>query len=163
MRDEALEQEFRGLRPGQYRLTSKQTRRYNCIAWAAGDNTRWWWPTRFQNEYWPPELPRVVTLQNFIDAFALQGYEPCDGPSQEENFEKVAIYVNAEGTPTHAARQLPCGFWASKLGNYVDIEHLLPEDVATTEAGESSYGTVATWMKRPSGHPLPVIRPSELL
>ena len=32
--------------------------------------------------------------------------------------------------PTHAARQLPNGWWTSKLGPSFDIEHATPEAVA---------------------------------
>jgi hypothetical protein len=36
--------------------------------------------------------------------------------------EKVALYA-VDAVPTHAARQLPNGWWTSKLGPNVDIEH----------------------------------------
>ncbi len=44
---------------------------YNCIAFAAGDQNRWWWP-HFNKfcYYWPPHLPREPvnqeTLENFM-------------------------------------------------------------------------------------------------
>ena len=37
-----LEAMFPGLAQGNY--ASGRSRRYNCIAWAAGDSANWWWP-----------------------------------------------------------------------------------------------------------------------
>jgi hypothetical protein len=47
--------------------------------------------------------------------------------------------------PRHAARQLPNGRWASKLGREDDVEH-------DSEKGVSgdNYGTVVAYMKRPA-------------
>ena len=41
---EPIDAIFPGLRNSAYRVTSPAARDYNCIAWAAGDATRWWWP-----------------------------------------------------------------------------------------------------------------------
>ncbi len=54
--------------------------RYNCIAWAAGENHRRWWPADWDTVtfYWPPHLPRQPlgkeTLENFVRAFESLGY-----------------------------------------------------------------------------------------
>ena len=50
-------------------------------------------------------------------------HENCESGDLEVGFEKVAIYAQADGAPTHAARQLPDGTWTSKLGQEVDIGH----------------------------------------
>lgn len=123
-----------------YRLTSPQTPRYNCIAWAAGD-TRKWWPDPSPYAYWPPSIPRENTLTRFVEAFQTLGYEPCESADLEQEYEKVALY--ADGFPTHAARQLADGAWTSKLGSEEDIEHGMPAGVE----GEQ-YGSVAQVMKR---------------
>ena len=68
---------------------------------------------------------------------------PCENSHIESGFEKVAVYVDAEGRPTHVARQLPNGLWTSKLGKSQDIEHEL-EGVTG-----SVYGSVAQFLKRP--------------
>ena len=35
-------------------VVSEQKNRYNCIAWTAGDNTKWWWPSQEKGiSYWP--------------------------------------------------------------------------------------------------------------
>jgi hypothetical protein len=39
-----LEALFPGLRGTDYRISSPQDRKYNCIAWAVGDTRSWWWP-----------------------------------------------------------------------------------------------------------------------
>jgi hypothetical protein len=84
-----------------------------------------------------------VSLDAFIKAFGTLGFIPCDDPYMEQGYEKVALYVDHDGKPTHAARQLPNGRWTSKLGKIEDIEHEL-EGVTG-----SVYGSVAQILKRP--------------
>jgi hypothetical protein len=79
-----------------------------------------------------------------VQAFATLGFISCDDDTVESGFEKIAIYVNNQGKPTHAARQLGDGRWSSKLGNAVDIAHSL---VGLTN---SAYGSVAQILKRHS-------------
>ncbi|MGK7876268.1 MAG: hypothetical protein AB4426_24125 [Xenococcaceae cyanobacterium] len=129
-----------------YEITSPDTIDYNCIAWAAGDQESWWWPDKNEQDYWPPGIKREETLPAFIDAFQTIGYELCESESLEEEFEKVAIYIDENSKPKHAARQLPNGKWTSKLGNWEDIEHESLDGLV----GEY-YGTVAQIMKRPMG------------
>jgi hypothetical protein len=47
----------------------------------------------------------------------------------------VALYA-LEETPTHASRQLSSGWWSSKLGPSIDIEHATPGAVAGGVYGE---------------------------
>src|SRR5260370_5589590 len=101
----------------------------NCIAWAAGDTTDWWWPDEADNPdsaYWPPGAPRVESLEAFRLAFATLGYVVCDHDHVETRYEKIALFSQA-GVPKHAARQLLSGRWTSKLGPMEDIEHALPD------------------------------------
>ena len=114
---------FPNLAASRYRVTSEETAGYNCIALAAGTTNAWWWPDAGGEYYWPGQVPREETLEAFVRTFALAGYEACDEMRLEAGFEKVAIYVDAAGTPTHAARQLESGEWTSKLGSWEDIEH----------------------------------------
>lgn len=141
-----LEQGCPRLPQSTYRQTSPRTKRYNCIAWAAGDSTRWWWPPHplVGGSHWPDGLPGDVTLENFERAYETLGYRRCHGPELEDGLEKVAVYA-LNGTPTHAARQLASGRWTSKCGESFDIEHPLAEDV-----GGGVYGEVAFYMSRPS-------------
>jgi len=127
-----------------YDLTSPETPFYNCIAWAAGDTARWWWPDPNDQYYWPAGIPRHETLQAFILLFKNIGYTVCEDAKYEDAFEKVAIYVDdLTGKPTHAARQVAYGRWTSKLGNLVDIEH----DINGVSGRR--YGSIAAVMKRP--------------
>lgn len=136
---------FPNLGEGSYETTSPPTPEYNCIAWAAEEDDRWWWPSRHAtNAYWPPGLPRAETLENFRSAFRTLGYEPANDDKPEAGFEKVALYADANGTPTHMARQLETGVWTSKLGQAQDIEHVTLQDL---EGGV--YGYVAQVLKRP--------------
>lgn len=121
----SLEDEFPGLKEEGYRVTSPDGPGYNCIAWAAGDTARWWWPGRAPFAFWPEGVERAETVDAFVEAFRSLGFEPCKEPTLEAGVEKVAIFVDADGRPRHAARQLPNGRWTSKLGRREDIEHAL--------------------------------------
>lgn len=144
-----MNQEIEGLFPRlateRYRMASPRTPRYNCIAWAAGDDTAWWEPDPMDLYYWPDAVPRQLTLEAYTRAFRTLGYTPCDTAEFEPGFEKIAIYVDNNGTPTHAARQLPNGRWTSKLGNLEDIEHTTLEGLTG-----AVYGSVGLILKRKS-------------
>ena len=115
---------FPRLHPGNHEITSPSTPRYNCIAWAAGDDRRSWWPDVDEVAYWPSNVARVETMEAFVEAFQTLGYLTCEDSEFEPGNEKVALYAH-RGMPTHAARQLPDGRWSSKLGRSVDIAHTL--------------------------------------
>lgn len=126
-RDRNIDGWFPAAAKDGYKLRSDPDDDYNCIAWAASVTAIPWWPTDppLDGVYWPPAAPRETTLQAFIEAYATIGYKPCgkDG-SLQRGYEKIAIYVGADGKPTHAARQLSDGLWTSKLGPYRDITTL---------------------------------------
>ena len=67
----------------------------------------------------------------------------CLSDSLESGFEKIALFVDPSGMPTHAARQLTDGRWTSKLGASVDIEHSL------RDLEGDQYGRVALVLRRP--------------
>ena len=130
------------LHQDEYRITSPESDRYNCIAWAAGDATRRWWPGE-PDYYWPPDAPSAETMESFQAVFAALGYRECATAEWEPGYEKVALFAK-DGWPTHAARQLPNGHWRSKPGRWEDIEH------HTLQALVSSlYGGVACLLRRP--------------
>ena len=120
----AFEANFPRLLEDGYAITSPPDRRYNCIAWAAGDQTRWWWPDASECGYWPEGVSREWTTSAFIAALATLGYAVCATSELTDGVEKVALYV-ANGRPTHAARQLADGQWTSKCGRAEDIRHVL--------------------------------------
>ena len=139
---ERLEALFPRLRGTAYRITSPASDVYNCIAWAASDTEHWWWPGDSARTYWPFGVPRLETLEAFRDAFATLGYVVCAQADLEPGFEKVALFADADGTPTHAARQLRDGTWTSKLGLSEDIQHSLEALAGAV------YGSVVQILKR---------------
>lgn len=138
---------FPNLTNNNHNVTSPKTRSYNCIAWAAGDDERWWWPDPFKTSYWPPGTNRGESLQDFMDAYSQLGYVRCSNGTLEVGLEKIAIFAttSAEGyKPAHAARQLESGCWTSKIGEEEDISHTNVRDVECSE-----YGQVVVFMSRP--------------
>ena len=117
-----LKSAFPNLETEGYQETSPASGKYNCIAWAAGVTSEWWWPDPNGAYPWPAGVPRAVTIDAFLQAFATQGFQSCETSDLETGFEKIAIF-SLQGKPTHAARQLPDGLWSSKLGKYLDITH----------------------------------------
>ena len=136
-----LKVEFPCLTETNYHITSPQDVKYNCIAWAAGEDDIWWWPDDMLSAYWPDTVPRQTTLEAFIQAFATKGYSPCKDGTLAQGFEKIALYALSE-KPTHAARQLPDGNWTSKLGRNHDIDHTLDA------LNGPQYGSVAVFLRR---------------
>ena len=134
-----------------YEVTSLETvdyRRpvYNCIAFAADDETQWWWPDEHGESYWP-EVERKVHRSSFIEAFRTLGYEVCAHGKLEERYEKIVFYEK-DGVPTHAAKQTLSGTWKSKLGEWEDIEHATVQAVQTVNR-IGRYGEAAIYMRRP--------------
>lgn len=138
-----METIFPMLRSSVYKITSPATIAYNCIAWAAGESDKCWWPDPFNQYYWPSGILREVTIKAFINAFELLGYSICEDASYETGYEKVAIYTKIDGMPTHAARQIDPEKWTSKLGQCEDIEH----DINALSGDQ--YGQPVIYMKRP--------------
>lgn len=144
-----LQKIFPNLQPGTFAITSKDADDYNCIAWAAGDTQRWWWPIDAQHAYWPKGHPKRVTLENFINTFRKElGYRPCKDGSLQRGYEKLAIYVDSHGLPTHMARQLSNGVWSSKLGELEDIAHVSLHGIE-----QPDYGSPQCFLRRhPPGY-----------
>jgi hypothetical protein len=104
-------------------------------------------PGKTKGYYWPPDL-NDDSLDSWIEVFRLHGYKICDNGDFEPGFEKVAIYVDADGFTSHVAKQdVVLGKWASKLGKTGhDIVHDTLELLAGNEGDE--YGEVKAFMKR---------------
>lgn len=148
-----LEQEFDNLGEHDYdhNDVSPATPRYNCIAWAAGENHRRWWPADWDTVtyYWPPHLSREPfgreTLDNFLAAFRSLGYKVCKSPKLENGVEKIAIFATPQHVPTHASRQTETGEWLSKCGVlHEDIKH----NTLFAVEGPSGYGKAIKFMKK---------------
>lgn len=145
MKNERIENLFPNLKTSGYSVTSEKSKKYNCIAWAAGETSEWW----DLYQYWPPGVSRSNTLDSFTKAFESLGYVICESSELENGYEKVSIYANEEGKPKHAARQLSSGRWSSKLGALEDIEHELDG------LNNSDYGYSTVIMKRPETQLIP--------
>jgi hypothetical protein len=65
---------FPNSRIDPFLITSPQTSSYNCIAWAFGDNSKWYWPDSSNIYFWPSDIPRQETLDSFIKLFESIGY-----------------------------------------------------------------------------------------
>ena len=134
-----LEIEFPNLSQTSYQITSPHDKKYNCIAWAARDQNNWWWPI---GAFWPPRVQRALSLDAFVEAYATIRYSPCENGEYEDGFEKVAIYVDSNHEPKHAARQIGKDIWTSKLGRDIDLSHEL-------EGLEgAAYGSAVMFLKR---------------
>jgi len=138
---------FPSLNSDNHSITSKATRQYNCLAWAARETSRRWEPDRLGIYYWPSGVPRTLTVDAFVRAYGTLGFRLCFDGSLEPEIEKIAIFVIERGDskiPTHAALQLASGEWTSKLGDCEDISH------ATVEAVSGPiYGKPFCYLSRP--------------
>jgi hypothetical protein len=145
--------EFPNLKDSDYKITSEYSEEYNCLAWAVGDVDQRWDPDEMDQYYWPPGVPREVTVAAVVAAFQTKGFEPSPDSSLEEGIEKIAIYATSDGRPTHAARQLKNGHWTSKLGNCEDVEHetldCLTGEVRDAQGRIMCYGRPVCYMRRP--------------
>jgi len=93
--------------------------------------------------YWPSDEILDCDVSHFIKAFELKGYSVCDACDFDPNYRKIALYVKNNSTEcTHAARERRNGFWTSKLGEYVDIQHGTPHAIES-----EVYGEVYCFMK----------------
>ena len=139
---------FPSLFPENHRVINSPSRLYNCIAWAAGFTDRQLWPgvpeLEEEGVQWPADLPQDESLGSVVAFFESLGYQQCDDPDLEDEFEKVAVFAD-EDDLTHASKQLPSGWWTSKMGwNGVTIEH---DSLACIEG--SQYGQAVLFLKRP--------------
>ncbi len=146
-----IDEVFPALAKGGFQFTSPVDKRYNCIAHAAGDTAKWWWPlpADVPEVYWPAGVLRAETLTAFRGAFASIGFVDCDNGDVETGIEKIAIFTNDQDVPLHAARQHANGRWTSKLGEREDIEHSLRDLEGVV------YGTVVLIMNRPLAKAVP--------
>lgn len=142
-RDLMVETLFPGLAHAPYEVTSPFDPSYNCIAWAAGDNSRWWEPDPMGIYYWPDGVPRTYELSSYQAAFASIGFVSTSSETFSDRAIRVALFAKGN-TAKHASRQLGPERWTSKLGQDVDISHLLH-----SLSGEI-YGKVALLMAKPT-------------
>lgn len=125
---------------------------YNCVAFAADDTLRWWWPANELGYYWPPNVPVQEDLPSFIACFKSLNYEECGlNEFLENGFEKVAIYVDGNNIPKHVAKQFVYdnGYWRSKLADADCISHTLGGLSGLFNGMQyANYGNVAIILRR---------------
>ena len=145
MPEEHYHYDFPNLRHEDWQRTSEPAN-YNCIAFAAGDVTRFWWPNPFfpepSDDFWPTGTPQEETVAAVVLAFSTCGYAPCEDGTLESGVEKVAIYALRDAVK-HAALQQENGKWRSKLGPHEDIETTLKGLIGPC------YGQVVQFLARP--------------
>ena len=137
-----IERAFPVLTASGYEITSEITDLYNCVAWAAGDDTDWW--SHEPEYYWPEWAPRSPEVEALVQVFVGLGYTVCDSAEKESGYDKVALYAR-DGEWQHAARQLEDGQGTSKVGPFEDITHPSLENLTN-----ETYGNVYCIMRRPS-------------
>jgi hypothetical protein len=125
---------------GNWTCASKRTRKYNCFAFAVGDETQRWEPYGY---HWPKGAKKGYALDCLVEACRTEGFELCADGSLLEDREKIAIYTNDQSGFVHAARQEPDGRWKSKLGDEEDIVHETPESLSS-----DTYGRPRCFMER---------------
>jgi hypothetical protein len=140
-----LEAIFPNLSARGYLPKSEKTPVYNCIAYAAGDETRRWEGFREGGYHWPDGAMEGHALDALISAFQVLGFAVCENGEREPDHEKIVLYVDNDGLWTHAAKQCDDGQWTSKLGSLEDIIHSTPEALTGTDP---AYGSIACFMKR---------------
>jgi hypothetical protein len=141
-----LEDIFPNLAAVGYSPKSEPSAVYNCVAYAAGDETRSWEGYREPGYHWPVDALEGHTLDALKSAFECLGYEICDDHGLvEPDYDKVALFVDQDGLWTHAAKQCADGQWTSKLGRLEDIVHRTADAVA---GPDPAYGAIACYMKR---------------
>ena len=64
--DPRLERKFPKIKGTGYKVTSPESRRYNCIAWSLGIVDMWIWPD--PNFFWPVNIEINLKLSSFINS-----------------------------------------------------------------------------------------------
>ncbi len=109
-RQRYLESLFPGLAGRYYVVRDSPSKIYNCIAWALGSTSDWYWPTLYT--FWPVR-ERRVTVACFAKLLESEGFGPATDAEVESGYAKIAMYV-LKGVPTHMARIETGTVWSSK-------------------------------------------------
>ena len=133
-----IERHFPNLNGNNFRHTSDFTDDYNCVAWATEIEDDWvqFPPYNTEDDY-------SDSVNSYIDYFTKLGFELTKDIRLEKGVAKIAIYTNEVNEFKHVARQLADGRWASKIGNWEDIEHTTLDAIAG-----GSYGNHNIYMQR---------------
>ena len=135
-----LVKEFPRLYDEGFEIVDQPSDLYNCIAYAAGDISKWW--DLGEDNYWPASATHSDCIESLKEVFATMGFEQCKDDRFEEGYLKVALYEDNDGWQ-HAALQTATGRWRSKMGEGPVIEHLSPESLSG-----GMYGNPTIYMRR---------------
>ena len=135
--DPTLRDLFPNLTKDNYKITSPDTKDYNCIAWAYGINNKTMWPG-YLDRYWPADCESIDERSTIIQLYLNDGYIRCENGDLEYGYQKVAIYATSEG-PKHAARQLPSGKWTSKIGQKKIFSMMIFKLLTVKNMGKQLY------------------------
>ncbi len=82
-----------------------------------------------------------MTMNGFLAAFAILGYEECRDGTLEMGYEKVVMFTWRDDygdlEPIRVAKQLGDGRWAGKPGRFEDIAPMDAEAVKGPGYGDS--------------------------
>lgn len=142
-----LQARFPKLGAGNYKRASLATARYNCLAFACGDERKWWEPQPGGRFYWPPNAQRDTSLTTVTRIFTADGYAETNDRNIEAGYLKAAIYVDMQDFDTYSHVAMSDGVvWKSKLGKGQDIEH---DSLDLLEGDQKDeYGIVATILRK---------------
>lgn len=143
-----LEAVLPNLVPGQYKVTSKKDKKYNCAAWAVEEGLQTWIePRTGAGLSWPDGIPFDYSIESYVQMFEHYGFERCAGWNHEDGFLKVAIFSDDSVEFSHASREQEDGSWTSKLGPDEDIRHDKLSAVVSND-----YGLPVAYLKKPTQH-----------
>ena len=98
-----------------FTFESRSSDDYNCVSWAINRDD--------ENIFlYLPNGTIDLRLNSYIEYYKSIGFEEADNIEPEPGITKIALYA-FEDEFQHVARQLEDGRWASKLGEWEDIEH----------------------------------------
>lgn len=121
-----LKSHFPNLDNGMVDISSFSDPTYNCVGWVLFENNgnppQKLWPSDCEGYHWPEDLPKIDTVDNFLEFFQRKGYSLCLTKIVEDHLDKIALYSVANRVK-HVAKQLKSGVWTSKIGDYETIEH----------------------------------------
>ena len=96
----------------------------------------WWWPTA-------ASAKNGFSIDRFVEALSVVGFEPCIDCDWQEEYEKIAIYADEESREfKHVCLLIAPGRWRSKWGRLSDFSH----DLNALNSGH--FGKLFRYMKR---------------
>lgn len=96
-------------------FTSTATDDYNCCSWALGNDEE-------NIILYTAEGAYDTRLSSYVDYYKSIGFRECKDGEFREGYSTIVIFALGDEF-THVARRKDSTTWASKLGEWEDIEH----------------------------------------